>query len=163
MSALPPPALGEVGAGEEGLDEQRDLTRVGRAVGVEHHDDIARACGEPACECVALAAAALGDDADRRIERARHVDGVVLRPTVDQDHLMQVGRQAREDVRQVLCLVERRNDDADAADCGVRHRAQGGGNVTISVLIHVVLERASFLHGYPSRAASTRLPNVSRL
>ena len=51
MSSLPPPgsearALGEVGAGDERGDEARDLGRVGRAVGVEHDDDVAGRGGE---------------------------------------------------------------------------------------------------------------------
>ena len=40
-------ALREVRAGHERLDEARDLGRIGRAVGVEHHDDVAGRSAEP--------------------------------------------------------------------------------------------------------------------
>ena len=66
MSSLPPPpdepaALGEVGARDQRAHERGDLGRVGRAVGVEHHDDVAGGGGEPAGHRVALALAGLGD------------------------------------------------------------------------------------------------------
>ena len=52
--------LGEVGAGLQRLDEARDLGGIGRAVGVEHHDDVAGDRGEAGAQRVALAAAVSG-------------------------------------------------------------------------------------------------------
>src|SRR5690242_6463763 len=55
-------ALGEVGAGDQGGDEGGDLGGVGRAVGVEHDDDVSGGGGEPAGQRVALAPAGLQHD-----------------------------------------------------------------------------------------------------
>jgi hypothetical protein len=49
---------------------------------------------------------------------ARHIDGVVRREAVDDDHLVQVRGQVREDVRQVARLVQGRHHHADG---GCRH------------------------------------------
>ena len=47
-------ALGEIGAGTQRGDEPRDLRRIGGAVGIEHHDDVAVGRREAAREGVAL-------------------------------------------------------------------------------------------------------------
>ena len=118
MSALPPAgqearALGEVGAGLERVDEARDLGRVGGAVGVEHDDEVAGDGGEAGAEGVALAAAALGEDADVGIGVAGGLDRVVLGVAVDEDHLVQVLGQLRRARGRCSRLVHRRDDDAD--------------------------------------------------
>ena len=126
MSALRRPAakrepLAKSLPGEQRLDEPRDLRRVGRAVGVEHHDDVAAGRREAARERVALAAPVLQDDAhvgaDRAGDRDRVVDSSGRRR----------GRPRRpmpgsrvEDVRQVRRLVERRDHDADRRPAAVR-------------------------------------------
>ena len=102
MSALPPPgeearALGEVGPGFERRHEPRDLGRVGRTVGIDHHDDFAGDRGEAGTQRIALS--------DSRLCRrpgspgrsaARDLDGASRRVAVDQDHLVEVlGESAR--------------------------------------------------------------------
>ena len=105
-------ALDEVGAGDQRGDEQRDLGRVGRAVGVDHHDDVAGAGGEAAGQGVALAGAGLLHDHHVRAQLAGHRDGAVDRAAVDQDHLVDARGQRGEDVRQVPLLVHRRDHHA---------------------------------------------------
>jgi hypothetical protein len=80
MSWLPPPG------------PNRDLRRAGRAVRVDHDDDVAGARGEAAGEGVALAGPGLLDDLDRRVQLPGHVDGTVDRAAVDQDDLVDVLR-----------------------------------------------------------------------
>ena len=105
-------ALDEVGTGDELGDEQRDLRGVGGAVGVDHHDDVAGAGGEPAGERVALTGTGLLHDDDVRPELPGHGDGPVDRPAVHHDHLGDAGRQLREDVWKVPFFIEGGNDDA---------------------------------------------------
>ena len=112
--------LGEVVSLEQRGDEQRDLRRIGRAVGIEHHDDVAGGRREAAGERVALAARVLKNHADVRADRARHGDRVVDRMPVDDHDLVDERRQAAQHVRQVRGLVERRNDDADRRSGGDR-------------------------------------------
>ena len=93
MSALPPPAakrepLAKSLPVEQRLDERRDLGRVGGAVGVEHHDDVAGRGGEAAGERVALAASVLEHDAHVGPQRAGDGDRVVDRVAVDEDDLV---------------------------------------------------------------------------
>ena len=68
---------------------------------------------EAASEGVALALAVLKQDPDGWAQLTRDLDRVVGRVPVDDDDLEQLlERQPREHVRQVGCLVERRDDDA---------------------------------------------------
>jgi len=122
-------ALGEVRAVEQHVHERGDLARIGRAVGVEHHDDVAAAGGEPAGERVALALAGLAHHVHVGAKPAGHLHGAVDGVAVDQDDLVDVARQAREHVRQVAGLVQGRNDHAHprtgAGRVGGRLRACG--------------------------------------
>jgi len=68
---------------------------------------------EPGAQGVALAAAFLLDHADRRHDLAGDRDGVVGRPPVDQNHLIDPLRDPRQHVRQVPGLVLGGNDDTD--------------------------------------------------
>jgi hypothetical protein len=106
-------ALHEVGAVDERGHEARDLRRVGRAIGVQHHDDLARGGLEARPERIPLATARLFDDDHVRSQRAGDIDGAVRRVPVDDDDLVEVIGQLREDVREVLRLVEGRDDRAD--------------------------------------------------
>src|SRR5690606_7337941 len=58
--------LGKMSAVDKRLDEGGDLRRIGRSIGVKHHNDVARALGEATREGVALSSASLVDDDDRR-------------------------------------------------------------------------------------------------
>src|SRR5204862_5656137 len=124
-------ALCEVGAVDERLDEARNLAAVRRAVRVHHHDDVSGAGGKAGSERVALAAAGLADDLDQRIVLLRDGRRSVQRVAVDEHELEDVVGQGGENVRQVLCLVERRNNHTDGrgssrpvlASCGVMRRA----------------------------------------
>ena len=108
-----PRPLGVVRPVEQRGDEALDLGAVGRAVGVHHHDDVAGASGEPGPQGVALPAARLTDDHDVRIMRPGDRRRSVDRVPVDENELVRVGRQRRENVREVVGLVQRRDDDAD--------------------------------------------------
>jgi len=109
MSSVPPVGeagpLGEVRARVEGGDITDDLVAVGRAVGVDHDDDVAGARLEPGDQGIPLALAALFDDLDGGPQLAGHVDGVVRGVAVHQDHFVYPVRKGLEDVRKVLRLV----------------------------------------------------------
>ena len=62
----------------------------------------------PVCEGIPLPATGLHDDARIGPQRTRDLDGVVDGVAVDDDELVEAGREPREDVRQVFGLVERR-------------------------------------------------------
>ena len=85
-------ALGEVGPGEQCVDETRDFVGVSGPVGVEHDDDVAGGGLETACERVALALAGLLDDANVSANLAGGVDGSVDGSAVDQDQFVVVGQ-----------------------------------------------------------------------
>src|SRR5882757_1548379 len=106
-------ALGEVRAGLERLDEAWDLRRVGRAVGVEHHDQVSGHRREAGPQRVALALAGLGHHLDARVGAARGGDGFVLRVPVDEDHLVEPLGQFAEDGSDVLLLVHRGDHHRD--------------------------------------------------
>ena len=108
-----PCALGEIRAVQQGPDELRDLGRIGRAVGVDHGDDVPGRRDEPAGQGVSLAAAVLGDDPDPRAQPTGGGDGVVDGVPVDNDDLVQPVRQLGEDMRQVAGLVQSGNDHRD--------------------------------------------------
>ena len=126
MSSLPPPGanrlpLAKSAPATSAATKRGDLGRVGGAVGVEHHDDVAGGGGEPAGHRVALALAGLGDRLDRRQHAARGVDRAVGGVAVDDDDLVD-GRAHRRDRGQhdlqVLGLVPRRDDHADQRERG---------------------------------------------
>jgi hypothetical protein len=106
-------ALGEVGPLLEGVDEAGDLGRVGGAVGVEHDDEVTLGHREAAGQGVALAFSGLAHHQDVGAELFGHLDGVVARVAVDQDHLVALGVKGGEDVGEVEGLVLGRDDDAD--------------------------------------------------
>ena len=135
-----PRALREVGARGQRRDEPRDLGRVGRAVGVDHHDDVASHGGETAGERVALALPRLRDQADAGQQLAGHFRRAVDRMPVDHDDLVQPGRQGSEDMLEVACLVERRDDYGDTLprDLLERWRGNGGHDVGPSGDRHAV-------------------------
>ena len=83
-------ALGEVRAGEQGVDETRDLVRFGRSVGVEHDDDVTGGGLEAAGQCIALALAGLLDDADVTTDLTSGIDGAVDGSAVDQNEFVVV-------------------------------------------------------------------------
>ena len=109
--------LRDVGALGERPDERRDLVRVGRAVGVEHDDDVAGRRGEAARQCVALALAGLLHDVDAGHHASGGLDRVVDRVPVDEDDLVH-GRQLRQHDLEVSGLVACGDDDGDGGGCG---------------------------------------------
>ena len=124
MSSLPPPgreagALGEVGAGDQRVDEGRDLGRVGRAVGVEHDDDVAGGGREAAGQRVALAAACLRARPGCR-ERRRRGTPRCRRPSPRRPGRPRARRVTRAAPLQVAGLVAGGNDDGEC-----RGRAPG--------------------------------------
>lgn len=105
-------AFGEVGAVDEGLDICGDLTGVSRAISVKHDDDVAGSGLEAVLEGVALATTGLVDDTDIRAQSLRYLDGVVGGVPIDDENFVDVLLSKElEDVRQVLGLVEGRNND----------------------------------------------------
>ncbi len=70
------------------MHEVRDLAGVRRAIGIEHHDDVAGGGLEPAAECGALALTLLHDDLDVGQQLAGNFDCSVGRMPVDEDHLV---------------------------------------------------------------------------
>ena len=103
-------SLREICTADQCFDESGDLRRIGGAVRVDHHDDIARRGSETACECVALARPGLGDDHGVWPEPARDPHRVVDRVPVDNNDLVDSGHPLG-DVGQVQSLVARRDDD----------------------------------------------------
>jgi len=126
MSSLPASApsagaLGDVGAADQRVDERRDLGGVGRAVGVEHDDDVTGDRREAAGEGVALPGARLGHDRGVRTQPAGDGDGVVDRVAVDEDDLGVPGQLGKHQL-QVPRLVARGDDDGE-------RRVRGPGHV----------------------------------
>ena len=106
-------SLGEGGSVAQRGHKSRDLLRIGRSVGIDHHDDVAGAAFETTGQGVSLTLAGLGHHLEVWPKRAGHVDGAVDRTPVDQDDLVRVLRNVTEDVRQVGRFVQGRHDDAD--------------------------------------------------
>ena len=102
----------EVHSRHQCFDEGRDLSWVSRPVRVKHDEDIAGRGLEAAAQRISLAAALLQDDLGGWPQKTRHIEGVIGREAIDDDHLMQTTRQLRQDVRQVLRLVEGGDDHA---------------------------------------------------
>jgi hypothetical protein len=100
-----PGPLGEVGAGHQRGHVRHDLVAVGRAVRVDHHDDVAGARLEAGDERVALALPLLADDFDAGPQIAGDLDGVIGGPAVHEDDLLYPVRKRLEDVREILRLV----------------------------------------------------------
>ena len=118
MSALPPPGrkrepLAKSAPASSASTKRGISAGIGRAVGVEHHDDVAGDGGEAGAQGVALAAAVLGEDADIGVGMAGCIDRFVLGVAVDEDHLVQVLAAAGRARADVAGLVHRRDDDAD--------------------------------------------------
>jgi hypothetical protein len=80
--------LGEVRARDQGGDIADDLVAVGRAVRVDHHDDVAGAGLEPGDQGIPLALALLFDDLDPGPQLAGDLDGVVGGIAVDENHFV---------------------------------------------------------------------------
>jgi hypothetical protein len=129
-------ALGEVRPVLQRLDEELDLAGVGRAVRVEHHDDVTGDRGETARHRVALATPRLRDHDNVGSQRTGHSHGAVRRTTVHEDDLVQSCGQLREHVREVRGLVVGRDHhahargggppaDGQAIDVDVRLRGHG--------------------------------------
>ena len=106
-------ALGEVSTIEEGVHETWDLDWISRTVRVQHDDDVAFGGAKPRAQSRSLATTMFDDDADRRQQGSRHVDRPVDRSAVDKDHLMNVERYRRQDMRKIAGLVDRRDDDGN--------------------------------------------------
>jgi hypothetical protein len=106
-------SLGEVRALDEGSDEPGNLIHIGRAVRVQGHDDVAPRGPESAEKRVALAATGLLKDDCVRSQLERNVRGSVAGTAID-DYYLVLPREPREDVQQVLRLVQGRYDDADS-------------------------------------------------
>jgi hypothetical protein len=115
MSLLPPPggepgSLGEVRAAQQRTHEPRDLARIGRAVRVDHGDDLPGRRLESTGQRVPLAPARLLHHPHVGPEPAGHRERVVHRVPIHHNHLVDAGRQPRENVRQIPCLIQCRND-----------------------------------------------------
>ena len=78
-------AFGEVRAARQCLQEQRDLRRIGRPVGVEHDNDVTGGSSETARQRIALARARLPDHLDIRQHRLGRFDRAIDRVTVYQN------------------------------------------------------------------------------
>jgi hypothetical protein len=105
-----PAAFREVRAAQERLHKPRDLARVRRAVRVDHGDDVTGRSLEPAGKRVPFTTASLLHDPDLGPQPARHRYRVVHRVTVHHDHFVDGRGEAGEDVGQVSCLIECRDD-----------------------------------------------------
>ena len=141
-----PGALGEVGPGHQGVDEPGDLGGIGRPVGVQHDQDVTRRGGEAARHRVPLALAGLVDHPDVGQAGTRDRNGVVHRRAVDEDHLVQVGGQRGQDVRQVPRLVPGGNDHRDSGPgAGEPHRSRH-----VHRLLHSVPQAYLFRAGRPA-------------
>ncbi len=105
-------ALRIVGAAEQSSHERGDLLGKCRAVGVERHHDVAGRRLPSRDQRVALALPRLLHDPCIRAQGERRLDGAVARVTVDDQKLV-FGIEPRQDVRQVLRLVESGNHDTD--------------------------------------------------
>ncbi len=118
MSSLPPPLekrepLGEVSPGDQGRDEPDDLSAVGRAVAVDHHDNVASAGGESGPQGTSLAGSDLMDDLYIRAALFGDGNRVVYRAPVRQHDLVYPAVQGTKDDRQVSCLILDGYDHAD--------------------------------------------------
>ena len=92
------------------MHELRDLARVRRAVGVDHGDDVTGRRFEPAGERVPFSPASLLHYPDVGPQLAGYRYRVVHRVPVHHDHLVDVRGQPGENVRQVSCFIQCRND-----------------------------------------------------
>jgi hypothetical protein len=109
-----PGSLGEVSAGKQGRHKSRDLGGVGRAVRIDQRNDIpGRRCA-PARDRVTLAGSRLQHDSDFGHQLAGYSESVINGVTVDDNDFVDAGRQRLENMRQVSCLVQRRNYDGDS-------------------------------------------------
>ena len=88
-----PCSLGEVGAAQKRSHERRDLARIGRAVRVDHGDDVTGRSLEPAGQGVPLSPASLLHDPDVGPQLAGYRYRVVHRVPVHHDHLVDVRGQ----------------------------------------------------------------------
>ncbi len=104
-------ALGEIRTADEGGDVRDDLLAVGRAVRVDHDDDVAGAGREAADQRVALALADLLDHLDVRPQFTGDVHRVVRGISVDEHDFVNPFRQCLEHVRKIFGFVHRGNDN----------------------------------------------------
>jgi hypothetical protein len=89
-------ALDEVRSVEQRGEKARNLGGIGRAVSIQHDDDVAAGRREAACQRISLAEPCFQDDSDVWAQCLRHLDGVVHRMTVDEHDLIVVsGRSPR--------------------------------------------------------------------
>jgi hypothetical protein len=105
-----PCSLREVRAVQKRIHELRDLAGIRRAVRVDHGYDVTGSSFEPAGERVPLSSASLPHYPDVGPQLAGNHYRVILRVPVHHDHLVDVRGQPRENVRQVFCFIQCRND-----------------------------------------------------
>ena len=142
-------ALDEVGAVLERVDEAVHLARIGAAVGVDHHDDLARGRREAGAQRGALAAVELVHDDDVRTRAAR--EDSVRRST---------GRRrgpARDPLGQILdhpqqaaLLVQRRDHNADG-------RPIAGAPQRSAIILNTALGARAPIGGRPGGASANAL------
>ena len=118
MSALPPPSMNRDPLAKSAPDisaatNRGILGRVGAAVGVDHHDDVAGCGGKTARQCVALAFSSLSDMDAVWPQLECHLRCPIPMIAVHEDDLVDARRHPGCDEREIAFFVERRNNDGD--------------------------------------------------
>ena len=116
MSLLPAPGMNQTPWRSSTLLRARRTggsPRIGRAVRVQHHQEVAGRGSKPAGERVPLALPGLLDHDDARTAGPGHGDRRVRRVAVHQDGLVEPRRERAEDGGEVARLVLGRDDHTD--------------------------------------------------
>ena len=104
--------LGEIGTGRSATSTNRSISAASADPSASSITMMSPVSGhESALQRSAFALALLPDDAHVGSQVGGHLDGVVHRPSVDDDHLGDAVRQPAQGVGQVPRLVERRHHD----------------------------------------------------
>src|SRR5580700_7366212 len=107
-------SLCEVRTVKEGLHELGNLTWVNRAVGIDHHADIAHRQCKATGERVPLAAPCLSHNSYIRPQLTSDIDGSVDGVSIHKDDLVRIRGNASKDIGKIAGFVERRNYNRDS-------------------------------------------------
>ena len=105
-----PCSLREVRATQKRIHELGDLAWIRRAVRIDHGYHVTGRSFEPAGKRVTLPPAGLLHHPDVGSQLTGYRYRVIHRVPVHHDHLVDVGGQPRENVWQVFCFIQCRND-----------------------------------------------------